>query len=365
MTTASSVQERTNIVDVMKDFGGPNLSLPDLSETIRQVETVKTVKFAFHPWIPLSNFGSDGFRFNIPYPVLERLALIPLAVFPYPRILPKPSGQFALMGATLTEAVPSMSSQSVVKTEHQMPSVSMRELHTAYGKYGMVELVSLEAHDENELSQSFILYEAVMGVAGDEKEAEESGRRPAGLVLEDFPDWLGRDAQRALRYAEKNGVSIRDREYKLARRSDGRGEKLIAEIGHSISRADEVARNPSDGILPRTKELLNITANKGVGGKTHLDRLDEWLLKQYPSFEMDTDIARAQNAMQNAIEAGNNSGDNFKTGMMAILQQQQLGMQQQQKTLDLLAQAVLGPQKEQKEPKVRNVPTRESGPADE
>src|SRR5688500_15851139 len=102
-TPASAVQERTNIADVMRDLGGPSLALPDLSETIRQVETVKTVKFAFHPWYPLANFGSDGFRFNVPYPVLQRLELIPLAVFQYARIIPKPAGNFALLGATLTE----------------------------------------------------------------------------------------------------------------------------------------------------------------------------------------------------------------------------------------------------------------------
>jgi len=343
MTTASPAQERPSIVDVMKNLGGPGLSLPDLTATIRQVETVKTVKFAFHPWYPLANFGSDGFRFNIPYPVLERLELIPLTVFQYPRILPKPNGQFALMGATLTEAVPSMSSQSVVRTENQMPSVSMRELHTAYAKYGMVELVSLEARDEIELSQSFILYEAVMGVARDEKEAEESGRRPPGLVLEDFPAWLDTNGPRALQYALKNGVTIRDRQYQVAPTGQVAGLKLIDEIRASIGRAEEAALSPSDGILPRTREQLNITANKGVGGKTHLDNLDRWCMEQWPSFEMDTEVSRAQKAMQGAIEAGNNSGDDFKTGVMAILQQQQ-------KTMDMLAQAVVG-QKDEKEPK--------------
>jgi hypothetical protein len=358
MSTPGTARE--NISDVMQQFGEG--SLPDLRETVRRVESVKTVRFAFHPWLPMPNFGSDGFRFNIPYPTLERLSLIPLAVFDYPRIVARPAGAFALSIATLTEAVPAMGSQSKVETLMQMPSTSMRDLYTAFSKFGMVELQSLVAHDEAELSRSYILFNAVMGAAQDNSEIE-AGRRPSDLVLEEFPHWLAQDAPRALRAGLKR-VVIRGRQYKLTEDQLPAGEKLITEISGSVARAEAAALNPSDGILPRTKELLNITANKGQGGKTHLDRQDVWLLEQYPSFKMDTDVERAQKAMQEAIVAGNQGSDDFKNGVMAILQQQQQAMNQQQETIGLLTQLIAGKQGE-KAAQPAKAPTRPSPPQGE
>lgn len=361
MSTATVSRSPENISEVMKQFGQHG-SLPDLTETVRQVESVKSVKFAFHPWLPISNFGSDGFRFNIPYPVLERLTLIPLAVFPYPKITPRANGQFALGMATLTEAVPAMGSQSKVETLMQMPSVSMRDLYTAYSKFGMVELQTLASHDEAELSENFILFHAVMGLAGTDANGNEleedlkAGRRSINYTLEDLlkpsPDlmdprvssnfsWLDNGAHHALRTALK-GVTIKGQRYAIAQSQIAKGERLIEEIKTSVYRAHQAALNPSDGILPRTKELLNITANKGQGGKTHLDNQDSWLLSEYPSFRMDTDVERAQRAMQGAIEAGNQSGDEFKSGVLAMMQQQQQMMAQQQETLNLLAKIVTG-----------------------
>src|ERR1051325_6524614 len=369
MTAAT--QPRETISDVMKQFGQPG-TLPDLTETVRQVESVKSVKFAFHPWLPISNFGSDGFRFNIPYAVLERLTLIPLAVFRYPRITPR-GGQFAFGLSTLgvdptgfstafeVGAVPAMGSQNKVETLMQMPSVSMNALYTAYSKFGMVELEALASHDEAKLSENFILFNAVMGLArcdeeGNELEQDlEAGLRSKHFTLEDLlkpsPDlmdprhsrsisWLETGAPRALRAALK-GVSIKGQRYAIAQSQIASGEKLIEQLKQSVYRAHQAALNPADGILPRTKELLNITANKGTGGKTHLDNQDSWLLSEYPSFKMDTDVERAQKAMQGAIEAGNQTNDEFKTGVMAILQQQQ-------QTMDLLARHLVAGKEEKK-----------------
>lgn len=346
--SATNVKERSTIADVMSQFGHEGVSVPDLNDTIRQVESIQSARFAFHPWCPIPNFGSDGFRFNVQYAVLDRLVPIFLPAFPYPKIIARSAGMFALIGATLTEAVPSTGSQSKVETLLQMPSVSIAELRMAYGDKGMVELASLLAHDPQELAKSLILFEAVMGVA-QSADASDSKRRPPDLVLEDFPMWLETDAPRALR-AGLRKVVVRGNEYKLTSAQIPKGEQLIEEIKNSIALAESAALNPSDGILPRTKELLNITANNGQGGKTHLDRLDNFLLEQYPSFRMDTDVERAQKAMQSALEAGHHGDDEFKTGIMAILQQQQ-------KTLDLLAGKVVEP-KEPKESKARTGATR-------
>src|SRR5262245_48919078 len=279
------VQTRpANIADVLREYNAG--AVPDLSSTIKRVESVNTVKFVFHPWIEINNIGPDGFNFNVHYARLERLKLIPIPVFDYARIIPQ-SNNFSLMSAVVGDigAIPSRN-QNKVETLMQMPTTSVEALKTAYSKYGMVELPSLESFDEQSLRASFMLFGQIFREVENDED-RNIGRRPRGLVLEDFPLWLDHDAPNLIEHLRRTEV-LDDVERAL---------RLITELRESIRLAEEAALSPSVGILPRTKELLNITANRGTGGKTHLDELDEWLLKQYPSFEMDTDVERARAAM--------------------------------------------------------------------
>jgi len=317
------VQTRpTNIADVLREYNAENV--PDLSSTIKRVESVNTVKFVFHPWIELKNFGPDGFAFQVQYAVLQRLKLIPIPVFDYARIVPV-SNNFSLMSAVVGDigAIPSRN-QNKVETLMQMPTTSVEALKVAYSKFGMVELASLESFDEQSLRASFMLFGQVFREA--EGEADLAvGHRPPGLLLEDYPAWLDVDAPRLLEQLRRAEILT----------EMDRAEQLVAELRESIRLAEEAALSPSVGILPKTKEGLNITANHGVGGKTHLDELDVWLLKQYPSFEMDTDVERARNAMQQAIESGNQGNQDLMKLMAGM-------MQQQQEQLALLTQLVAG-----------------------
>lgn len=347
----STVLEETkqDFASTLKDFSGAPLA--DLEETVREVESVKTVRFAWHAWLPHNNLGSDGFRFNVQYAWLDRLVPIPLPVFPYPEILGRSSSAFALLGnignldATLAEGVPSAGSQAKRKQKLQTPAESMLALHTAYGKYGMVELKSLLAADEREQATSFTLYEAVMGAARGEAELD-AGRRPANLLLEDFPVWLREGARRALKHAfskgsvdvpvyaqDKSGgkpriVRYASRPFEESIGISDRAERLIDEVGISIAQAHEMALSPSIGILPRTREALNITTNRGQGGKTHLDNVDIWLLEQFPSFNMDTDVERARRAMQDTLESNAQSTGETNAVLAQIAQQNQQQSQQ-------------------------------------
>lgn len=300
----------------------PGMSVPALQQTLDQVESVKSVRFAFNWWMSMPNFGSDGFRFNIPYPELTRLTPIPLPVFERAVIIPRTSGQtFALMSHTLGGSIPSQSSKSEVKTALQMPAESMKELSTAYFDRGMTELQSMLAHDEQTLIGSFLLYEAVMAPAVTEEELD-LGRRPGKLVLEEYPNWLRTDAPRVLRVSISKGFHTRGQQVKLPKSMGKRGEQLIEELLDGILRAHEKALNPSDGILPRTKELLNITANKGAGGKTFMDRQDHWLLAEFPGFRMDTDVERASETLKQALlESSGKSGD--VSAIVPVLEQLQ------------------------------------------
>jgi hypothetical protein len=324
-------QDRTTIADVLREYGSEG-AIPDLASTMKRVETVNTVKFVFHPWMPINNIGGDTFSFNVHYAVLERLKLIPIPVFDYARIVPIGRG-FAIASAVTGEfgAIPSRN-QVRVETLMQMPSTSVEALRTAYSKFGLVELASLESHDVQGARASFTLFANVFREAASEADLDR-GFRPPGLTLEGYPAWLDHYAPRVL-VALASQVETFDMP---------RAEQLVAELRESFRLAEEAALSPSTGILPKTKELLNITANGGSGGKTHLDDADNWLLKQYPSFEMDTDVERARAAMQRAIESGNQGQKDLTATMVEM-------MGQQQQTLDLLTNLVAN-QMQTKQPK--------------
>jgi hypothetical protein len=298
--------------------GMSSLPTPGMEEITREVESIKRALFAFHPWMPHSNFGPDGFRFNIPYPTLERLTPIPLVVFPYPEILPRRGSAFAFLGANAFDAVPSVNSQSRIQTRQQPPAQSMTDLKTAYGKYGMVELKTLAAADEAEFANSFILFEAVMSPGRTEAELN-AGRRPANLLLEDFPEWLTGYAASAYKYAVSKGVVIKDNLHKV-RPDQNRAEKLIQEIHAAIMLTHEAALSPSVGILPKTREALNIAANKGQGGKMFKDNQDLWLEQQFPSFPMDTDVERTGKALQSAMETTAQATNDGNSTIAAVLE---------------------------------------------
>lgn len=364
----SAVETRPmNIAETLRTYGGAPVG--DLEETVRAIESTQAVMFAFHTWIPFPNFGSEGFKFNIQHTVLERLTPIYLPVYPKAVIVPRfAPGQFAVGGVApgavtadgsiVGGSIPSRGSAAKVAQVPQLPAESLQELLTAYGRYGMVGLHSLSAQTPQETRMSFALFEGVMGAAQSEEE-DKAGRRPEDLLLEDFPVWLERGAPRALEYALSRGANLRIPifekqppvpgmqpriiDYRIEHVSLGsqmeqRGHRLITEVYQSVRQAHEMALNPSDGILPRTKELLDITANKGQGGKNHLDGQDEWLMRQFPSFSMDTSVERAQKALQGVLaESGQSQGDT-QAGILALLEKQG-------KTIDMLTEIVVSQKK--------------------
>ncbi|HKS27823.1 MAG TPA: hypothetical protein VJS44_08390 [Pyrinomonadaceae bacterium] len=296
-----------------------------INTIIQEVEKVKQARFAFHGWMPHPNFGKDTFAFNIPYPVLERLVPIPLRVFPAAVITRPKNAGFALLGVGNYD-VPSTGSRTNVVQTQQTPEQSMTDLRTAYGDRGMVELTSLAAADDTEFVRSLLLFHAVMHPAISEQELD-AGRRPADLLLEDFPNWLSGYAERAYQYALANGLSYGGQLYEVAP-AHKTVENLIIEISASIEQARVAALDPSIGVLPRTREMLNMAKNRVAGGKNSPDSQDLWLMRQFPSFPMDTDVERAQNALQDAVREGAemNAGS---SGQIAALLERVVSKQEQ------------------------------------
>jgi hypothetical protein len=295
-------------------------------ETVREIEAVKAVMFLFHPWMDLPNFGSEGFRFNLHVPVIERLTPVPVTTVPRVIIHAKQRGSFGLLGVSnfvggdgsldamqqggIGGMVP-QGAGAVIERVQQRPQETVRDVLNAWGFLGMTHLASLDASDEAGALSSFDLYDAVMAPARNEDEMAQ-GRRPVHLVLEDFPLWLSQGAPRALEgflRAVKEQASRKD--------AEKRGRALIGEVSSAISRAGLHALDPANGILPKTRRDME-ARGRGGEGKTHLDDQDLWLLRQYPSFDMDSMAERAQRAVEETVRKQAESGDASAQAILAL-----------------------------------------------
>jgi hypothetical protein len=345
-----------SVADIIRAHG---VAAGDIQETVREVESVKAIRFAWHPWMNLDNFGPDTFRFNVPYAVLPRLDPIPLWTVPRPFIHSRQQGSLGMLGVStyvgtgeynpegvrgygdssgFGGSVPSGAGARVTRIP-QKPAESVKDLLQAWGKVGMTELVSLAAVDEAELVLSYDLYEAVAGEAKNEEE-EEAGRRPAGMPLEDFlftpylapfglpsRSWLEQGAPRALEYAL--------RLKKIPKSYESAGLQLISELTDGVSRAHAFALDPANGQLPKTRKLMQIAKQGGGEGKTHFDEQDLWMMREFPSFPMDTEVDRAQRALSEAVSEGNRDQTGMATAVLALAEEMREGRKQTDEILKL------------------------------
>lgn len=344
----------TSIAGVMREHGG----VPgDFEETAREIESVKAVRFVMHPWMPLPNFGADTFRFNLPYAVLPRLE--PIALFTVPRVIihAKQQGHFGVMNSTSFVAegrtldgdvsgfggMVAMGAGALVTREQQKPEETLRDVLSAWGHVGMTALSSLDAADEAELADSYVVFEAVMGAARDEAEVR-AGRRYPHMTLEDFPFWLaGRNrkgekipgVEDAVSHALSNGVTrlvkgtaagevvaAEPRHYKFPRGGEARARRLITEIGAAVARATEYAIGPQNGVLVKTRRAVQIARNGGgPESKNHYDELDIFLMHEFPSFDMDTDVERAKETLARAVEKNGEDAGDTASAMLKLAEQ--------------------------------------------
>lgn len=308
MSTPQQELERT-----LKDLGGINL---DLSERAVGGDTTQTVRFCFNPWMELSNLDGSGTKFNIPYARIERFRPILLPAFPAPKISPR-KAPMGFIGNLVTGdagdennligmAVASGGVGSHVETVVQMPSTSVEYLLTAWKRYGMVELKSLKSDGARELKERVLVFRGVF----------ESGEMPAvSMILEAWPGWLADDAPGVLDRLFSKGVKLDGDNLRLPEKLLGVAEQMVTEVSASVARAHEAALSESSGILPNTKALYESKQ------KLTFDKQDRWLLQQFPSFEMDTEIERAQKANEQAMQESAKAGGQTASAMLELAQQ--------------------------------------------
>lgn len=327
MSAQTRPQERPDSLESLM----AGISSAELQAAARTPESLTSVMFAFHPWCPIPNVTLSGFTFGIQHVVLKRMDLVPLKAWKTPIIQPRASG-FTVGSITLGGVFPSGAVGSKVEQQWQFPSESARQLLGSYGRgsvndIGMVILDSLSADSDLDKLRSLMTFHAVMRTPVD-----EGGPVAVDLPMEYLPAFLKNDANKLLQRLVLHGMVVRGEEVRLAKGGQKRGELMIAGIAESINAATRRATDEGTGILPQTKRQL-IGASKGLKDvKVLPDLLDTFLLEQFPSYSLDTDVERATRANRSVTDAIQASGKES-----ALTLRELLDMQRQ--TLEQLAQA--------------------------
>ncbi len=328
MAATERPQERPNQnATVMLNSLVSGLSAEVLQETGRGTESLDSVLFAFNPWCPIPNIELKGFLFGVQYVVLPRLDLIPLKVWKTPVIQPRVGG-FAVGAISSGGAFPSGAVGSKVDQRLQFPSESARNLLGAYGSdspnnIGFTVFRSLGADTDAGKLESILLFRAVM------KTPLEDGAQPGvDQLLEELPKFLAGDAVTLLRRAVDKGVVIDGEVAKLSRTAARKGEVMIEDIRLSVANAAKRALDENSGILPLTKKSI-LAAEKGLqDNKVMPDELDNWLLRQFPSFSLDTAVERASRANRSITDAILAKGGDDQSVLRELLIMQQQTLEQ-------------------------------------
>jgi len=288
-----SPQTGSNTAASILSLINPALTSERLADAAKTTESIDTVQFAFHPWADIPNISLQGFGKGIQHPILRRLSAIPLMTWKTPNIIPR-AGGFTVGSITSGGAFPSGSVGSKNEPRLQFPSESAANFLIAWGNDGLCDiggriLHSLTAHTDRDKLESLAVFRAVM---------ETGPHAGADLVLEQLPEFLeeGGRAYELLRAAVRTGVNFGTEQQPnivpMGTIGVGKGQKMIREISGSIVAATLAGNR----ILDATKSDL-ADAKIGVKDvKRKLDLLDKWLLKQFPSFSLDSEVERAAQA---------------------------------------------------------------------
>lgn len=356
-----SKQTPTDLLDSIL----PGLSSVTLADAAKTSESIDTVRFGLNPWYPIHNHTLQGYTFGVQIYRIDRMCLIPLRTWKVPVIEPR-TGGFAVGSFDASGgAFPSGSVGSKVSTRLQFPRESAEKLIAAYGaeshqNIGFTVLESLTADTDALKAESILLFRAIMATPINVDWIIGETLKGTDMWLEALPRWLKEVTPKLLDQAMREGVGLYRgdgtansesdglaRVYKFRHQAFDKGMRMIEEIGRAVAAATDRALNENTGILQVTKTEM-IAASRGAKDKKNqTDKLDNWLLTQFPSFRLDTDVERAlasTNAVTKAIEA---SGTENATSLRALLELQRetlLQLQEERKVNNELMKQLLAGQ---------------------
>lgn len=310
-----------------------------------QVAALTQTRFVFHAWKDLSLIIPDGIMSYIDTPELDvdlenvssagqkggisflkRLRLVPMTTTQKSVINNKegfavsnvfvgsmgPDGQPLGLGSNMSGA-----RKTNVKGEWHYPEQKLMDLGYTFGKFGLVAVRSLVATSEKEKERCQEIAAVVFSGIGRDH------------LLEDLPEYFHEDGaaslfipdKRPARFAQtaveivqkaadggvkvalpeidKTGkVVLRERLVKLNAVEYTSALHLVGEFHAGVMGAHAAALDiENNGVLPQTRDGIQ------TGKKRSYDALDQWLMKQFPSFPMDTELEKSQKQLMRALEA--------------------------------------------------------------
>lgn len=302
------------------------LAAHEIDKANRQSQSLQTMMFVWHCWLDITNRTGTGNAGKLRYSTLPRTELIPLFAHPVYNITAGAGGfsyggQMGDMKASedgnLVHGFGTYAAggKSVNTPRSMLAHESRIFIEKNYGEKGpgaagCLVLESLTAEDDAAKVEAIMLYEGVMKNTRPIGEGENSVRG-VDVLIEDLPEWLRTEAPQMLDYILKNGVDyapgviaekiklgIATGHYRLEATARAKGKAFIKDLLRNVTVAVRLAVDKQRGILSITKGEIQKAKSHMPDSKQRPDFRDEFLLEQFYSFSMDTDVERAQRANQ-------------------------------------------------------------------
>lgn len=308
------------------------------SEVHRLVET----RFVFHAWDHIKILGADGADFHLDTKALDvdmdnpsgngtssgigylkRLRLIPVTSTQKPVINNKEGfavsnvavGTIGADGQAGLGSGLSGSGKTNVSAAWHYAQEKITDMVYTFGRYGLVTLKALAAFDTNELNRCKTIFRVVTAGLSDK------------TLLEDMPEYFGDispyllDKKRAnfpmtaddcIAAAAEGVLELDGRPIKLNEIDLNAAISVAADLKGSILGAHYAALDlDGNGILAKTREGIQTQQKRGY------DKADMWLMNQFPSFPMDTELEKSNKQLLKAI--GNESReDDVPAGLVPV-----------------------------------------------
>jgi hypothetical protein len=299
-----------------------------------EIGRLTQVLFVFHSWLNLSILGPDGTLFGLDTKMLDvdrasfkdgqvggigylqRLRLLPISTTQRPLI--NNSAGFAVTnvytGPVSSDGQPKgigvglgSSMKTNVKAEWTYPDTKVQDMIYTFGKYGLVGVHSMVAtSDPKSMRRCQDIARLIL-----------SGFDERATPLEDLPEYFDptfispylHDKRRArfARTAEdiieeassKDGIAFDGSRFHLSEVERGSALLLAEEMLASAVQAHIAALDTeANGILPSTREQMQSKTKRAY------DKCDQWLMSQFPSFPMDTELEKSNKQILRALDGG-------------------------------------------------------------
>lgn len=306
--------------------------IQDINTQTDVIQRLSAARFVVHFWQNLSILGTDGAMFHLNTKALDvdgdnldketgksgglayikRMRLVPVTTTERAIINNREGfaasnmfvgsigadGQPVGMGSNMSGAT-----KTNVRAETNYPEAKLADMMYTFGKYGLVAIRSLTAHDAESHIRCQKIFKAVMSGLSDRTKLEDIpeyfGEESPYLIEKKparFP--LGTAIQR-VEAAYLDSIEIDGETVKLNDEEHALAERLIAELTPSVMAAHTAALDPeANGILSQTREGLQ------SGQKRSYDKCDQWLMSQFPSYPMDTTLEKANQQLLKALDGG-------------------------------------------------------------